>query len=141
MSWVTGSEYKDTSVSMTTGSGDGSALSQGYAIHHNLANPANALIHIGGGDSSSAVFGQTIATATPHSVGCGTEDDWDESEGFKSTNSTHRGVRRPYRGRGKSGYSRGRGPNRRRPGGEGGAGFNHSQYNATYQGRGQERHY
>ncbi|XP_076019212.1 OTU domain-containing protein 4 [Genypterus blacodes] len=136
MSWVQESEYKDASVTS-----EGTALSRGSSVHHNRGSPAKALVPGGGGDCSSQGFRQTMAVTTPHSIGCGTEEDWDESEGFKATNSTHRGSRRPYRGRGRSSYSRGRGQNRRRPGGEEGAGFSHSQYNAGHQGRGHERHY
>ncbi|XP_029931658.1 OTU domain-containing protein 4 [Myripristis murdjan] len=84
--------------------------------------------------------GPPITMTTPLSVGCSTEDDWEESERMQPERANHRG-RKPRGG------GRGRGSSfRRRPGGGGGdmvTGFHYNQFNPSHshRGRGRERGY
>nr|XP_043873661.1 OTU domain-containing protein 4 [Solea senegalensis] len=79
------------------------------------------------GHASPSVISESL------SVGCSTEDTWEESEGFKPSTLNNRGHRRFFRGaRGRGGaYEGGRGGHRRR-----GEGFNHGQFGSSYRGRG-----
>lgn len=80
----------------------------------------------------------TVAMAESLSVGCSTEDQWGEV-GFKPQTLNHRGRGRSWRGgRGRGGHDSGRGGQRRRQGGVGGAGFDYVQFNSSHIGRGQE---
>ncbi|XP_076581054.1 OTU domain-containing protein 4 [Chaetodon auriga] len=122
-------------MSKTTIPGD-SIPSRGYRSHQKLTNT------YGASESSQVGFLHAGAMAEPLSVGCSTEDDWEEQMGFKPTTLSHRGPRRSHRGggRGRGGHDPGRGANRRRHGGEPGAGL-YVQYNSSYRGRGREREY
>lgn len=74
------------------------------------------------------------------SVGCGTEDDWEDKD-YKPAPLHSRGHRRSYRGGGRwrGIHDSGRGANRRRHGGDVmGMNFYHT---ATSRGRGRERGY
>ncbi|CAB1440198.1 unnamed protein product [Pleuronectes platessa] len=78
---------------------------------------------------------QTVPMTEGLSMGCSTEDDWEERQGFKPANLNHRGSKKIYRGgRGRAGaYDGGRGGQRRRQGGDG---FNHGQFGPSHRGRG-----
>ncbi|XP_068163687.1 OTU domain-containing protein 4 [Antennarius striatus] len=124
-----------SSYDITKTATDGSA--HGYHGHQNLTpyTPPGAP-EPGQGDSPSNV-------AECLSVGCSTEDDWDEQAGFKPTTLNPRGSRRIYRGasRGRSSYDPGRGAYRRRYAGDMGTGYSYIQYSSSYRGRGHERGY
>ncbi|XP_022625364.1 OTU domain-containing protein 4 [Seriola dumerili] len=98
-------------ISKTTVSGDNGT----YRLHQKPFNPNKHL--------------STMPMVEVLSVGCGTEDEWDEMEGFKPQTHNLRGPRRGYRGRG-------RGGNRRRQGGEAGPGYNHGPYVPSHRGQG-----
>lgn len=133
-------------ISKATVPGD-NIPSRGYRGQQKLHNPTNTYVSLGAPEPSQGVYLQTAAMAEPLSVGCSTEDDWEEHMGFKPTTINHRGSRRNHRrgggggGRGRGGHDPGRGSNRRRHGGEAGAGLSYIQYNSSYQGRGRERGY
>lgn len=110
--------------------------SQGYRGHQKLLSPSNTY-------SSPPETGQVsyvAVMAEPMSVGCSTEDTFEEKD-FKLAPMHYRGPRRGYRGGGRwrGNHDSGRGANRRRPGGDVGVGMNFFQYNAR--GRGREREY
>lgn len=69
---------------------------------------------------------QPISVADGLSVGCSTEDDWEE-EAFNPPNMSHRGPRRGRGGRGRGGYHERDRQQRRRQ--EPGTRFIHNQYN------------
>ncbi|KAK2863281.1 hypothetical protein Q5P01_002814 [Channa striata] len=72
------------------------------------------------------------------SVGCSTEDDWEEMEGSNHQTLNPRGLtRKSYRGRGRGGHDGGRGAQRRRQGGV----YNHSSYGHSQGPRTWERGY
>ncbi|KAK5848145.1 hypothetical protein PBY51_005785 [Eleginops maclovinus] len=77
------------------------------------------------------------------SVGCSTEDSWKEvGGGFKPQTLSHRGRgRQPRGGRGRGGHDSGRGGQRRRQAGVGGAGFDYVQFSPSHRGRGREGGY
>ncbi|XP_034020327.1 OTU domain-containing protein 4 isoform X3 [Thalassophryne amazonica] len=154
LTWVSDPEVKD--VSMTTlskssntpvlpamydviakpaGPSDGSHTSRPYRGQRKLANPSKAFVPV------VTEGGQVGFMATDSlSVGCSTEDNWDESEGFSSN---QRGSRKNSGrgGRGRGSFHRGsRGLYRGRQGDTGG-GFGYVQFNATQRGRGRERGY
>ncbi|KAM7376952.1 hypothetical protein PAMA_013640 [Pampus argenteus] len=149
VAWVSEPEVKDVPVSMTTMQTPSST--HGSPGHYDLM-PKRSVVH---GDNNpphmyrshhkstnhskaytppEAGFLTTVAMAEPLSVGCNTEDVWEESEGFKPPISHPRGSRRSYRG---GGGGRGRGY-RRRQGGETGEGL---QFSSSHRGRGRERGY
>ena len=84
--------------------------------------------YVKAGEPGKGGFPPSVPTAEALSVGCSTEDDWDDAEGFKPPLNV-RGLRRHHRGGG-----RGRGPQRRR-GGEPGAGFSYSQFGPSHRGQ------
>ncbi|XP_073331084.1 OTU domain-containing protein 4 [Pagrus major] len=158
---------KDVPVSMTTmktSSTPGSPLSydiiskttfpsdnnptRGYRGHQKLL-PSNKMVSLGAPEPGHAGYLSTAAMAEPLSVGCSTEDDWDEQPGYKPPPQSHRGQRRNHRGggggggggRGRGGNDPGRGPYRRRNGADAGGGYGYVQYNSSYRGRGRERGY
>ncbi|XP_027143343.1 OTU domain-containing protein 4 [Larimichthys crocea] len=115
--------------------------------HH---HPTNTYVPLGASETSQVSYLTTFGMAEGLSVGCSTEDDWEEQAGFKPTTLTHRGTKRNYRGgggggggggRGSRGHDPGRGSHRRRYEGEPGAGFRYVQYSSSHRGRGRERGY
>lgn len=89
-----------------------------------------------------------ITVADNQSVGCSTEDDWEEMEGFKAPVQNLRGQRRNYRGRGGRGWRGGRGgydPSREvyrgRHERDVVTGFNYVQANSAQMGWSRERRY
>nr|XP_020442306.1 OTU domain-containing protein 4 [Monopterus albus] len=72
----------------------------------------------------------------PLSVGCSTEDYWEDTEGFKHTTLNFRGPRKTYRGGGRGGHDGGRGGYRRRQGGDAGAVYKPGPYGPSHGGRG-----
>ncbi|XP_068612145.1 OTU domain-containing protein 4 [Brachionichthys hirsutus] len=110
----------------------------GYHGHHN----PNAYASRGGAPEPSQ-GGSLSNMAESLSVGCSTEEDWEEQTGFKPATFNPRGARRIYRAaaRGRGSYDPGRGAHRRRYAGDMGAGYNFVQYNSSYRGRGRERGY
>ncbi|XP_045921872.1 OTU domain-containing protein 4 isoform X2 [Micropterus dolomieu] len=130
-------------ISKTAVSGDANP-SRGYRNHRKPMNPPNQYVPLGAPEPSQVSYLSPVGMAEPLlSVGCSTEDDWEEPMGFKRPALNPRGMRRSHRGagaggRGRGGYDQGRGANRRRHGGEPGAGLNYVQFN---RGRGREREY
>ncbi|XP_074518247.1 OTU domain-containing protein 4 [Halichoeres trimaculatus] len=101
-------------------------LSYGYRSYAKPQNPANTGYELNQMD-------YLMPMSMTESVGCSTEDDWDEQSGFR------RGPRRYPRGRGRGSYDPGRGMTRRRHGGaESGTGFS-VQFYSSNRGRGRER--
>lgn len=155
---VSNHSIKDVSASMKPGSTPGSPLpydlisktavsgdanpSRGYRNHRKPMNPPNQYVPLGSPEPSQVSYLSPVGMAEPLlSVGCSTEDDWEEPMGFKPPALNPRGMRRSHRGaggRGRGGYDQGRGANRRRDGGEPGVGPNYVQFN---RGRGRERRY
>nr|XP_046236948.1 OTU domain-containing protein 4 [Scatophagus argus]XP_046236949.1 OTU domain-containing protein 4 [Scatophagus argus] len=135
-----GSPLSYNFISRTIVPGDNSS-SRGYRGNHKLLNPTGAYVSPGPLEPSQVGYhGPTMAEHP--SIGCNTEDDWEEQTGFKPTSLNHRGPRRSHRGgRGRGGHDPGRGTQRRRYGGEAGVGFSYSQFNPSYRGRGRERGY
>ncbi|KAM7366578.1 hypothetical protein PAMP_016010 [Pampus punctatissimus] len=149
VAWVSEPEVKDVPVSMTTmktpssthGSPGHYDLMPKRSVIHSDNNPPHmyrshhkSTNHSKPYTPPEAGFLTTVAMAEPLSVGCNTEDVWEESEGFKPPTSHHRGSRRSYRG---GGGGRGRGY-RRRQVGEAGEGL---QFSSSHRGRGRERGY
>ncbi|XP_074480416.1 OTU domain-containing protein 4 [Sebastes fasciatus] len=127
-------------TSKTPVPGDNSP-SRGYRGRRKPPHPTNNT-YVPLGPAELPGYLATAAMAESLSVGCSTEDDWDEaSAGFKPTTLNYRGPRRNYRGRGRVGHDPGRGANRRRQGGEAGASFNYVQFSSSHRGRGRERGY
>nr|XP_019968464.1 PREDICTED: RNA-binding protein 33-like [Paralichthys olivaceus] len=120
-------------ISKTTVPGDNSAPHV-YQVHPKQFNPNKMYVKLGVQEPGKAGHLQTMPMTDALSVGCSTEDDWEEREGFKPATLNPRGSKRIYRGRGRGGgYDGGRGGHRRRQGGEG---FNHGQFSPSYRGRG-----
>lgn len=159
---VSNSGIKDVPASMTTiktSSTPGSPLSydiiskttippdsnpsRGYRVPPKLPNPNNTYISLGAPEPNPMGYLSTVSMSEPLSVGCSTEDDWEEP-GFKPPTSNHRGMRRGYRrgggGRGRGGYDLERGVYRRKYG-ETGAGSGYFQYNPSHRGRGRDKGY
>lgn len=115
-------------------------LAHGYRGHQKLLSPANAYSSLGAPEAGPV--GYLAPLAEPMSVGCSTEEDWEEKD-FKPAPSHSRGPRRLYRGGGRwrGGHDSGRGANRRRHGGEAGVGISSFYYNNSPRGRGRERGY
>lgn len=124
-------------ISKTTALADNNP-SQGYRGHQKLLSPSSTY-------PSPPETGQVsylAVMAEPMSVGCSTEDAFEEKD-FKLAPLHYRGSRRGYRGGGRwrGSHDSGRGANRRRPGGDVGVGMNFFQFNASPRGRGRERGY
>ncbi|XP_034532067.1 OTU domain-containing protein 4 isoform X2 [Notolabrus celidotus] len=116
--------------------------SYGYRGYTKPPIPTNTYVPLGAPEPPGHVdYLPAFAMAGNMSVGCNTEDDWDEQTAHKQTN--YRGPRRYQRGgRGRGGYDPGRGANRRRHGGgDSGTGYNNMQFYPTMRGRGREREY
>ncbi|XP_071315603.1 OTU domain-containing protein 4 isoform X2 [Trachinotus anak] len=109
-------------ISKTTVSSDNT-----YRLHPKSFNPNKPYVAVGAPEPGK--MGHLPMTEAL-SVGCSTEDDWEEVEGFKPPTQSFRGSRRGYRG------GRWRGGNRRRQGGEAGVGVNHGPYVSSHRGRG-----
>ncbi|XP_039996977.1 OTU domain-containing protein 4 isoform X2 [Xiphias gladius] len=109
-------------------SGDGGA-SHVYRVHQKPLHLNKTYIKVGAPEPGKGGYLPNISVAEALSVGCSTEDNWDEMEGFKPGTLSFRGQRRSLRGGG-----RGRGVHRRR-GGEAGAGFNHGQFGPSHRGQ------
>ncbi|KAM9335206.1 OTU domain-containing protein 4 [Symphorus nematophorus] len=129
-------------ISKTTVSGDNNPSSRGYRGHQKPLHPTNPYnVTLGAPESSQVGFLSNVAMEAPLSIGCSTEDDWEEPMGFKPPTSNYRGQRRNRGGggggRGRGGHEPGRGGPRRRHGGEPGAGY--GQYSSSHRGRGRER--
>lgn len=158
---------KDVPVSMTTmktGSTPGSPIpydiipkttfpgdnnpTRGYRGHQKLL-PPNKMVSLGALEPGQVSYLSSAAMAEPLSVGCSTEDDWDEQPGYKPPPQSQRGQRRNPRGggggggggRGRGGSDPGRASYRRRYGGDAGGGYGYIQYNSSHRGRGRERGY
>ncbi|XP_040887506.1 OTU domain-containing protein 4 [Toxotes jaculatrix] len=115
-------------ISQTTVCGDNNT-SLAYRVHQKTYNPSKTF-------KVGHLLTPPMAEAL--SVGCSTEDSWEEMEGFRQANMSIRGSRRNYRGgvRGRGGsHDGGRGGQRRRQGGEAGAGFNFVQFGPSHRGR------
>lgn len=125
-------------ISKTTGPVDNKQF-RSYRGHQKVLINTSTFSSLGAPERGQ---GCLAAMAEPSSVGCNTEDNWEEEVEFRKSPSHHRGSRRNYRGgfRGR-GHDSGRGTNRRRQGGDAGAGISYSQYGSSYRGRGQERGY
>ncbi|XP_060922618.1 OTU domain-containing protein 4 [Limanda limanda] len=106
-----------------------------YQSHQKQFYTNKPYARAGGPEHGKAGHLQTTPMPQGQSIGCSTEDDWEEREGFKPANQNPRGSRRSYRGgRGRAaGYDGGRGGPRRRQGGEG---FNQGQFGPSHRGRG-----
>uniref|UniRef100_A0A3Q3LAJ3 ubiquitinyl hydrolase 1 n=1 Tax=Mastacembelus armatus TaxID=205130 RepID=A0A3Q3LAJ3_9TELE len=124
-------------ISTATVPGDNN-LSQGFRSSRKPFIPTTKAFIKMGADSSRVGYLQGMALAEPMSVGCSTEDDWEETEAFKHPPQNFRGPRKIYRGpgRGRGGHDGGRGGNRRRHVGEAGSGFNHGLHGSSHRGRG-----
>ncbi|KAM8747425.1 OTU domain-containing protein 4 isoform 1-T1 [Acanthopagrus schlegelii] len=155
---------KDVPVSMTTmktGSTPGSPIpydiipkttfpgdnnpTRGYRGPQKLL-PPNKMVSLGALEPGQVSYLSSAAMAEPLSVGCSTEDDWDEQPGYKPPPQSQRGQRRNPRGgggggRGRGGSDPGRASYRRRYGGDAGGGYGYIQYNSSHRGRGRERGY
>lgn len=125
-------------ISKTTVPGDMNP-SRGYRGHQKQLNPTNTYASLGAPELSQVGYLSTIAE--PLSVGCNTKDNWEEETEFKPATLNHRGPRRSYRGRGgwRGSHDTARGANRRRHGGDAGAGLSYPHYNPSHRGRGRER--
>lgn len=135
-----GSSLSYDIISKTTIPGD-SNPSRGYRVQK-LLNPSNTYVSLGAPEPNQMGYLPTVSVSESLSVGCSTEDDWEEP-GFKPPTSNHRGMRRSYRGgggggRGRGGYDPGRGVYRRKYG-DTGAGY--MQYNPSHRGRGRDKGY
>ncbi|TDG99406.1 hypothetical protein EPR50_G00194020 [Perca flavescens] len=116
--------------------GDNSNPCRSYRGHRKPLVHANAYVPLG------APEGYLATVADSLSVGCSTEDNWEEAPGLRPPTFNPRGTRKVYRGgRGRGGHDSLRGAHRRRQGGEAGAGLNYVQFNASHRGRGRERGY
>lgn len=115
-------------------------LSHGYRAHQKMLGPANA--YSSPGTSETGQVGYLASMAEPMSVGCSTEEDWEEKD-FKPATPHYRGPRRTFRagGRWRGSHDSGRGANRRRQAGDAGVGMNYLHYNPSARGRGRERGY
>ncbi|XP_060887641.1 OTU domain-containing protein 4 [Labrus mixtus] len=127
-----------------TNNNNNSSPSYGYRNYPKPLNPTNnAYVPLGAPEHGQVDYLANVTMAEGSSVGCSTEDDWDEQAGFKQMN--YRGPRRYQRGggggRGRGSHDPGRGANRRRYGPDGGAGFGYVQFNSSHRGRGRERGY
>lgn len=134
-----GSPVPYDNISKTTVTGDRNS-SRGYRGQRKLVKPTNPYATLGAPEPGQ--LGCLSTMAEPMSVGCNTEDDWEEEMEFKPTTLSHRGPRRNFRGVGRwrGSHDPGRGANRRRHG-DAGAGFGFLQHNSSYRGRGRERGY
>ncbi|XP_035005329.2 LOW QUALITY PROTEIN: OTU domain-containing protein 4 [Hippoglossus stenolepis] len=120
-------------IPKTTVPGDNNATH--YQVHPKQLYTNKPYAKLGVQEPGKAGHLQTMPMMDGLSMGCSTEDDWEEREGFKPATLNPRGSKRTYRGgRGRpGGYDGGRGGNRRRQGGEG---FNHGQFGPSHRGRG-----
>lgn len=97
--------------------------------------------------SQRSGYMKPVTMADNHSVGCSTEDDWEEVEAFKVMVPNYRGQRRPYRGRGgrggrgRGGYDPTREVYRSRQERDMGVGFNYIQSNPAHMGWAREKRY
>lgn len=112
--------------------------SQVYHGHQKMLSPSST--YPSPGTQEPAQVGYLAMMAEPMSVGCSTEDTWEEKD-FKLASFHYRGARRSYRGGGRwrGSHDSGRGANRRRQGGDAGVGRTFSQYSPSPRGRGRER--
>lgn len=113
-------------------------LSHGYHGHQKMLSPINT--YSPPGTSETGQVGYPASMGEPMSVGCSTEEDWEEKD-FKPAPSHYRGPRRTFRGGGRwrGSYDSGRGANRRRHGSDAGVGMNFFHYSYSPRGRGKER--
>nr|XP_029137877.1 OTU domain-containing protein 4-like [Labrus bergylta] len=136
--------YEFFTATATPTNNNNSSPSYGYRNYPKPLNPTNNVyVPLGAPEHGQVDYLANVAMAEGSSVGCSTEDDWDEQAGFKQMN--YRGQRRYQRGggggRGRGSHDPGRGANRRRYGADGGAGFGFVQFNSSHRGRGRERGY
>lgn len=112
--------------------------SHGYRGHPKMVSAANN--YSSPGTSETGQVGYLSSMAEPMSVGCSTEEDWEEKD-FKPAPSHYR-PRKTYRGGGRwrGSHDSGRGANRRRQG-DMGDGMNYFHYSPSPRGRGRERGY
>lgn len=150
---MSNSGVKDVPISRTTISTPGSPLydifsktpaladtnlSHGYRGHQKMLSPANT--YSPPGTSEIAQVGYLASMVEPMSVGCSTEEDWEEKD-FKPAPPHYRGPRRTFRGGGRwrGNHDSGRGANRRRH--DAGVGMTYFYYSQSPRGRGRERDY
>lgn len=109
---------------------------RGYQGHQQLLHPPNAYTSLGGPEPS--LMGYPPAVVAPTSVGCNTNDDWEEETQGKHTRMNHRGARRGYRGGGRwrGSYDPDRRSNRKRCEGDAGPVPSYTHYNSSHRGRG-----
>lgn len=113
-------------------------FSHGYRGHQKMLGPAST--YSSAGTSEAGQVGYLAPMA--ESVGCSTEEDWEEKD-FKPAPTQYRGPRRTFRsgGRWRGSHDSGRGANRRRHGGDAGVGMNYFHHSPAPRGRGRERGY
>lgn len=121
------------------------ALAEGNLAHGyrgQQETPGAASAYSSPGASEMGQVGYLASMAEPISVGCGTEEDWEEKDS-KAAPSHYRGPRRSFRGGGRwrGSYDSGRGANRRRPASDAAVGMNVFHYSYSPRGRGRERGY
>lgn len=122
----------------------GNSAPRGYQGHPQLLlHPPNTYTLLGGPEHSlvgpeHSLVGYPPTAAPPTSVGCNTNDDWEEEAQGKHTRMNHRGARRGYRGGGRwrGSYDPDRRSNRKRCEGDAGPVQSYSLYNSSHRGRG-----
>ncbi|CAF92704.1 unnamed protein product, partial [Tetraodon nigroviridis] len=143
---VPNSGVKDVTISRTTMNPNSTPtfadnnLSHGYRGHQEMLSAANAYSLPGA--SETAQVGFLASMAEPMSIGCSTEEDWEEKDS-KPAPSHYRGPRRSFRGGGRwrGSHDSGRGANRRRQASDPAVGMNFFHYSYSPRGRGRERGY
>lgn len=116
-------------------------LSHGYRGHQKMLVPANTYPSLGTSEAGQVAY--LASMVEPMSVGCSTEEDWEEKD-FKPAPTHYRGPRRTFRvgGRWRGSHDSGRGANRRRHGGgDAVVGMNFYHFSPAPRGRGRERGY
>lgn len=112
-----------------------SSHSRGYQGHQKVLRSTNTYASVGVTEPSQV--GYLSSVAQPMSVGCNTNEDWEEETEVKPR-INHRGTRRNQRGGGRwrGNHDSSRGANRRRHEGDAGTGLTYTQYHSSYRGRG-----
>ncbi|XP_076738470.1 OTU domain-containing protein 4 [Maylandia zebra] len=133
--------FKDISM----GAMKGSSSSPGSPSQYRPRKPVHATNVYE--QSQRGSYMKPVTMTDNHSVGCSTEDDWEEVEGFKTMVPNYRGQRRPYRGRGgrggrgRGGYDPTRDVYRSRQERDMGVGYNYIQPNPAHMGWAREKRY
>lgn len=115
----------------------GSSAPRGYQGHQQLLlHPPNTYTSLEAPEHS--LVGHPPTAAPPTSVGCNTNDDWEEEAQGKRTRVNHRGTRRAYRGGGRwrGSSDPDRRSNRKRCEGDAGPAQSYSLCNSSHRGRG-----